>query len=389
MNFSALDEKFMQTALELGWQGRFSTSPNPRVGCVITQGEQIVGQGFHVHTGEPHAEIHALSQAGRFAIGATAYVTLEPCSHTGRTGPCAQALIDAGVTRVVMAMTDPNPLVQGRGKNMLENAGIHVSTGLYAERARALNLGFLSRIERQRPYIRIKVAATLDSKTALSNGDSKWITGSAARDSVQTLRAESCAVLTGINTVLADNPQLNVRRFPTIRQPIRIILDSNLRLTVNHHVISDCNSPTLIITVVDDDDKKAIFAPYDHVSIVTLPADHQGRIKLDQLWPILVQHQIGMILVEAGLAINSALLKSNVVDEIIYYQAPKFLGQSAQNAFSLVENPQALHQNEWQTLALDLIGTDCCWQLQHAKSAAWAKGLLIDQHNGCNLKDSA
>lgn len=377
MYFSTLDEKFMQIALDLAWQGRFSTSPNPRVGCVIAQGEQIVGQGFHVYTGEPHAERHALNQAGHFAAGATAYVTLEPCSHTGRTGPCAQVLIDAGISRVVMAMTDPNPLVQGKGRAMLQRAGIEVSSGLLAQQARMLNVGFLSRIERQRPYIRLKVAASLDSKTALSNGDSKWITGEAARDDVQTLRAESCAILTGINTVLADNPHLNVRRFNTIRQPIRIILDSRLRLTVNHHVISDSNSPTLIITTVQDTEKKAVFTPYDHVSIITVPADQHGRIDLNQLWPALAQRQIGMILVEAGLTLNSALLNSKVVDEIIYYQAPKFLGQPAKNAFSLAEDPQALHKSEWNTMALDLVGTDCRWQLQHTETSLWANGIDI------------
>lgn len=377
MYFSTLDEKFMQIALDLAWQGRFSTSPNPRVGCVIAQGEQIVGQGFHVYTGEPHAERHALNQAGHFAAGATAYVTLEPCSHTGRTGPCAQALIDAGISRVVMAMTDPNPLVQGKGRAMLQRAGIEVSSGLLAQQARMLNVGFLSRIERQRPYIRLKVAASLDSKTALSNGDSKWITGEAARDDVQTLRAESCAILTGINTVLADNPHLNVRRFNTIRQPIRIILDSRLRLTVNHHVISDSNSPTLIITTVQDTEKKAAFTPYDHVSIITVPADQHGRINLNQLWPALAQRQIGMILVEAGLTLNTALLNSKVVDEIIYYQAPKFLGQPAKNAFSLAENAQALHESEWNTKALDLVGTDCRWQLQHTETSLWANGIDI------------
>lgn len=375
MYFSTLDEKFMQIALDLAWQGRFSTSPNPRVGCVIAQGEQIVGQGFHVYTGEPHAERHALNQAGHFAAGATAYVTLEPCSHTGRTGPCAQALIDAGISRVVMAMTDPNPLVQGKGRAMLQRAGIEVSSGLLAQQARMLNVGFLSRIERQRPYIRLKVAASLDSKTALSNGDSKWITGEAARNDVQTLRAESCAILTGINTVLADNPHLNVRRFNTLRQPIRIILDSRLRLTVNHHVISDSNSPTLIITTVQDTEKKAVFTPYDHVSIITVPADQHGRIDLNQLWPALAQRQIGMILVEAGLTLNSALLNSKVVDEIIYYQAPKFLGQPAKNAFSLAEDPQALHKSEWNTMALDIVGTDCRWQLQHTETSLWANGI--------------
>ena len=374
MSAAMLDEKFMQIALDLAWMGRFSTSPNPRVGCVITQGEQIVGQGFHVCTGYAHAEVHALQQAGRFAHGATAYVTLEPCSHTGRTGPCAQALIDAGISRVVMAMSDPNPQVQGKGRAMLEEAGIEVCSGLYAQQAREINLGFLSRIERHRPYIRLKVAATLDGKTALSNGASKWITGAAARDEVQTLRAESCAVLTGINTVMADNPQLNVRRFPTIRQPLRIILDSQLQLTADYQVIGDANSSTLIITTVADEEKKAVFASFPHVSVLTIPAHQDGRIDIDQLWPILAERQIGMILVEAGSILNSTLLKAGVVDEIIYYQAPKFFGQAARSAFALPENPAALKENEWQTIDLAQVGTDCRWQIRHQQSAIWAKG---------------
>ena len=227
--FSALDTQMMQTALELAKLGRFSTSPNPRVGCVIAHGTQIVGQGFHVKAGEPHAEVHALRQAGAAAKGATAYVTLEPCSHYGRTPPCAEALVHSGVTRVVAAMTDPNPLVAGKGLSMLEAAGIRTESGLLEAQARELNRGFLSRIERGRPFVRLKCAASLDGKTALSDGRSFWITGEAAREDVQILRAESCAVLTGIGTVLADNPKLNVRSFPTLRQPARIVLDSRLQ----------------------------------------------------------------------------------------------------------------------------------------------------------------
>jgi diaminohydroxyphosphoribosylaminopyrimidine deaminase/5-amino-6-(5-phosphoribosylamino)uracil reductase len=212
--FSELDISMMQNALALAWQGRFSTSPNPRVGCVIARGSQIVGQGFHLQAGGPHAEVHALRQAGALAEGATAYVTLEPCSHYGRTPPCAKSLMEAGVTRVVAAMADPNPLVAGKGLAMLREAGIDVSDGLLQTEARALNRGFLSRIERARPFVRLKCAAGLDGKTALANGQSQWITGAEARADVQILRAESCAILTGIGTVLADNPQLNVRDFP-------------------------------------------------------------------------------------------------------------------------------------------------------------------------------
>ena len=214
--FSSTDVSMMQKALDLADLGRFSTSPNPRVGCVIAHGSQIVGQGFHVKAGEPHAEVHALRQAGEMAQGATAFVTLEPCSHYGRTPPCAEALLRSGVTRVVAAMRDPNPLVAGKGLALLEAAGIKTECGLLENKARELNRGFLSRIERRRPFVRLKCAASLDGKTALSDGLSQWITGEAARHDVQILRAESCAVLTGIGTVLADDPQLNVRAFPIL-----------------------------------------------------------------------------------------------------------------------------------------------------------------------------
>lgn len=371
MPFTILDQQFMQTALELAKQGRFSTSPNPRVGCVITQGEQIVGQGFHVKAGEAHAEVQALKQAGEHAYKATAYVTLEPCSHTNRTGPCAQALIKAGIKRVVVAMEDPNPQVSGQGLAQLRQAGITVDCGLFASQARMLNLGFLSRLERQRPFTRLKIAASLDGKSALSNGESKWITGVEARNDVQTLRAESCAILTGINTILADNPYLNVRRFATLRQPLRIILDSQFRITPDYHVITDDASPTVIVTTPDQLAKQAQFSSYSHVSFLTVPANRQGHIDLHLLWPLLAQQQIGLLLVEAGNILSSALLQANLVDDIIYYQAPKLLGQTARAAFCLPENQQALNHTSWQTDSLSLIGTDSRWILRQSASAQW------------------
>lgn len=374
MSFSELDRKFMQTALDLAWQGRFSTSPNPRVGCVIARGEQIVGQGFHVQTGLAHAEVNALRQAGPLARDATAYVTLEPCSHIGRTGPCAQALIEAGIKRVVLAMRDPNPQVSGKGIEMLEQAGVHVESGLFTLQARELNLGFLSRQERNKPYIRLKIAASLDSKTALSNGQSQWITNNAARDDVQTLRAESCAVLTGVNTVIADNPLLNVRRFSTLRQPVRIILDSQLRITPAFHVIQDTNSPTLIVTTIRDKAKQAVFAPYSHVSLLTMPPNQHGHIDLCELWSMLAQRNIGLILTETGATLNSALLASQAVDEIIYYQAPKILGASARDAIELPENPQALNESYWQSVDIRLLGNDCRWTIRHQQSVSWLTG---------------
>ncbi|EMT7668530.1 bifunctional diaminohydroxyphosphoribosylaminopyrimidine deaminase/5-amino-6-(5-phosphoribosylamino)uracil reductase RibD, partial [Neisseria gonorrhoeae] len=263
--FSDTNISMMENALRLAALGRFSTSPNPRVGCVIAHGRQIVGQGFHVKAGEPHAEVHALRQAGEMAKGATAFVTLEPCSHYGRTPPCAEALLRSGVTRVVAAMRDPNPPVAGKGLVLLKAAGIKTECGLLENKARELNRGFLSRIERRRPFVRLKCAVSLDGKTALSDGSSFWITGEEARADVQVLRAESCAVLTGIGTVLADNPRLNVRAFPTLRQPARIVLDSRLRLPPNSHLVTDGQSPTYIATLERDEDKLRPYREHAHI----------------------------------------------------------------------------------------------------------------------------
>ena len=333
--FSALDTQMMQTALELAKLGRFSTSPNPRVGCVIAHGAQIVGQGFHVKAGEPHAEVHALRQAGAAAKGATAYVTLEPCSHYGRTPPCAEALVHSGVTRVVAAMTDPNPLVSGKGLSMLEAAGI-----------------------------RIKCAASLDGKTALSDGRSFWITGEAAREDVQILRAESCAVLTGIGTVLADNPKLNVRSFPTLRQPARIVLDSRLQIPLDCHLVTDTDSPTVIVTLSSDEQRLQALGKFEHIRIIR-PSEHiNGRINLLSLMPQLAELGFGEVLVEAGSTLASAFLKDDLVDEIVLYQAPKLLG-AGKPLFSLPENPAALlSDGPWQSQSVEIIGQDIKWVLR-------------------------
>ena len=339
--FSALDTQMMQTALELAKLGRFSTSPNPRVGCVIAHGAQIVGQGFHVKAGEPHAEVHALRQAGAAAKGATAYVTLEPCSHYGRTPPCAEALVHSGVTRVVAAMTDPNPLVAGKGLSMLEAAGIRTESGLLEAQARELNRGFLSRIERGRPFVRLKCAASLDGKTALSDGNSFWITGEQARADVQTFRAESCAVLTGIGTVLADNPLLNVRGFPTLRQPARIVLDSRLRLPLYSHLVTDGQSPTYIATLEHDEDKLRPYREHAHIRILMPSETADGKIDLHHLMRLLADEGFGEVMVEAGSELTSAFLAEDLADEIVLYRSPKILG-SGKDLFSLPENRTAL-----------------------------------------------
>ena len=359
--FSPQDQAHMRQALALAAEGRFSSSPNPRVGCLIAHGSQIVGQGFHLRAGEPHAEVHALRQAGSAARGATAYVTLEPCAHHGRTPPCSAALIQAGVSRVVAAMRDPNPLVAGQGLAMLSAAGLQVACGLLEASARELNRGFLSRIERGRPYVILKTAASLDGKTALTDGRSQWITGAAARHDVQLLRAESCAVLTGIGTILADDPQLNVRAFAALRQPARIVLDSHARTPLGSRIIQDSGSATVLVHASNTTPKHTALPP--HVSRLSTPADENGRIHLPALLPLLAQQGYGEILVEAGGTLNSAFLEQDWVDEIVLYQAPKILGHTGQSAFRLPENPQALNEAGWHSHSISPLGNDIKWVL--------------------------
>ncbi len=356
MPFTPQDTQHMQLALTQAWQGRFSTSPNPRVGCVIAHGSQIVGQGYHVQAGAPHAEVHALAQAGALARGATAYVTLEPCAHHGRTPPCAEALVRAGVSRVIAAMQDPNPLVAGKGLAILRQAGIQVASGLCEIEARALNRGFLSRLERQRPFVKLKIAASLDGKTALSNGASQWITGEAARADVQIQRAESCAVLTGIGTILADNPQLNVR-IPTIRQPLRIVLDRQLRTPIGSQIIQDGGN-TLICT---QNPTANPFADCPNVRIHRQPENNLSQL----LAQLAQQYQIGELMIEAGSTLATAFIQADLVDEIVYYQAPKMLGDSAHGLFRLPENEATLTQPpQWQTISVEPLGDDIKWVLQ-------------------------
>lgn len=364
--FSDTDRDMMRRALTLAAEGRFSTSPNPRVGCIIAHGGQIVGQGFHLKAGGPHAEVHALRQAGENASGATAYVTLEPCSHYGRTPPCAEALIQAGVSRVVAAIADPNPQVAGKGLAMLSAAGIRTESGLLETEARELNRGFLSRIERGRPFVRLKCAASLDGKTALSDGLSQWITGEAARHDVQILRAESCAVLTGIGTVLADDPQLNVRAFPTLRQPLRIVLDSRLRLPPTAKLLADPASPVLLLTAVPPE---KYLAAIPHLDILTIPAA-DGRISLPAALTLLAERGIGELLVEAGATLCGAFLQAGLADEIVLYQAGKILGGNARSLFDLPENPAALQQPaSWQTRSVTILDGGDLKQVLRKKEA--------------------
>ena len=320
----------MAQALRLAELGLNSPSPNPRVGCVIVRDGQVIGEGWHQRAGTPHAEVHALNQAGAAARGATVYVTLEPCSHHGRTPPCADALIAAGVTRVVAAMRDPNPQVAGRGLAQLQAAGMTIECGLMEETARELNMGFVSRMTRSRPWVRSKIAASLDGKTALANGVSQWITGAAARQDVQRLRARSCAILTGVGTVLTDDPQMNVRDIETSRQPLRVVVDSQLRTPLSAKILA---GGVLIVSAIDDAVKIQALCAAGAEVLVLPGAD--GRIDLARLMQVLAEREINELMVEAGATLNGALLEANLIDELVLYMAPMLLGDAARGLFTL------------------------------------------------------
>lgn len=363
---TAQDSRWMARAIRLAEHGLYTTSPNPRVGCVLVKGDAVAGEGWHQRAGEPHAEVHALRAAGDAARGATAYVTLEPCSHHGRTPPCAEALIEAGVARVVVAVQDPNPSVAGAGIAKLRAAGITVDCGLMEAAARDLNTGFFARMARGTPWLRSKIAMSLDGRTALNNGKSQWITGAAARRDVQHWRARSCAVLTGINTVLADDARLNVREIEgaartrwgealgcgkggqaadcgpkaldelgaaAVRQPLRVVLDSQLRIPLEARVLQ--GGGALIYTAAQHAEKSAVLRDLG-VEVVMLP-DAAGRVDLVAMLRDLARRGCNELLVEAGSTLNGALLRAGLVDELLLYLAPQLLGDAARGVAQLGE----------------------------------------------------
>ena len=323
----------MARALQLAERGLTSTTPNPRVGCVIAHGAHIVGEGWHARAGEAHAEVLALEAAGAQARGATAYVTLEPCAHHGRTPPCADALIAAGVARVVAAMPDPNPAVAGRGLARLADANIAVATGLLETRAIELNCGFVSRMTRQRPWMRLKLATTLDGKTALNNGVSQWITGPEARADGHRWRARACAILTGIGTVKADDPQLTVRAVACQRPPLKVVIDARLEISPDARLLDGL--PVLIAAAQFAPDKRDALARRN-AEVVCLPNAH-GKVDLPALMTELARRGLNEVHVEAGFKLNGSLLREGCVDELLIYQAPVLVGDSAQGAFNLAE----------------------------------------------------
>jgi diaminohydroxyphosphoribosylaminopyrimidine deaminase/5-amino-6-(5-phosphoribosylamino)uracil reductase len=330
--FSAIDHVHMAHALRLAERGLYTTQPNPRVGCVLAHGEEGIGEGWHQRAGEPHAEVFALRAAGERARGATAYVTLEPCAHFGKTPPCADALIAAGIARVVVASEDPFHKVDGRGMQKLRASGIAVQTGLMRDAARELNRGFFSRVERKRPWVRVKLAMSLDGRTALADGQSKWITSDAARADVQHWRARSSAILTGSGTVLADDPQLTVRLGHEIlfKPPHRVVLDRGLRTTAGAHVL-DGSVSTLIFHGEEASPSDDRFARAELA--VAPPSD--GPLDLGMVLTTLAERSINELQVEAGPTLCGALFAVGYVDELLLYVAPVMLGSTARGLLNL------------------------------------------------------
>jgi diaminohydroxyphosphoribosylaminopyrimidine deaminase/5-amino-6-(5-phosphoribosylamino)uracil reductase len=347
MNFSAADQQHMRRALQLAAQGLNTTTPNPRVGCVLVKENIVVGEGWHEQTGGPHAETRALRAAGTVACGATAYINLEPCVHQGRTPPCTDALIAAGITRVVAAMRDPNPLVAGQGFDRLKQAGIAVETGLLKDEAEKLNIGFIARMTRGRPWLRLKIAASLDGKTALLNSRSQWLTGPEARRHVHSWRARSCAILTGSGTVLADDPSLTVRAVPCTRQPLRVVVDGRLQMPPHAKILTGTGA--LVFTAQTGS------LPNAEV-IVTATAT--GKVDLVSMMIELGRRSINELLVEAGARLNGALLRAGLVDELLIYQAPLLLGNQASGMFDLPEMHDLVEAHRFEIIARDTLGQD-------------------------------
>jgi diaminohydroxyphosphoribosylaminopyrimidine deaminase/5-amino-6-(5-phosphoribosylamino)uracil reductase len=366
---SVLDAAYMARALELARKGVYSTHPNPRVGCVIVRDGEVVGEGWHVRAGEPHAEVHALRQAGDKAKGATAYVTLEPCSHHGRTPPCAEALVNAGVARVVAAMQDPNPEVAGRGLLRLMSAGIAVQSGVLEGEARAINKGFLKRMEHGLPYVRVKLAMSLDGRTAMASGESQWITGPEARSAVQRLRAQSSVVLTGADTVLADHARLTVRpdelglnaeltALAVTRPPLRVLIDGRLRVPLDAPFFKAGNA--LVVTCAAASARER-YHEEGHEMLAL--ASSGGHVDLRKLLVELASRGVNDVLVEAGPKLAGAFTRLGLVDEFQIFVAGKFMGSSARPLLDLplAQMSEALELkiiemravgNDWRVIAI-------------------------------------
>ncbi|MGF6757329.1 bifunctional diaminohydroxyphosphoribosylaminopyrimidine deaminase/5-amino-6-(5-phosphoribosylamino)uracil reductase RibD [Paraburkholderia sp. GAS42] len=358
--FSQTDFVHMERALALARRGMYTTDPNPRVGCVLVKNGEVIGEGYTQPAGQDHAEIRALKDArsrGHDLRGATAYVTLEPCSHFGRTPPCASALIDAQVERVIAAMEDPNPQVSGRGLTMLRDAGIEVRCGLLEQEARELNIGFVSRMTRGRPWVRMKVAASLDGRTGLPSGESQWITGEAARADGHAWRARASAILTGIGTVKEDNPRMTVRAVDTPRQPLRVLIDSQLEVPPEAQIL--VGPPTLVFCGnLDERHTERAEALRARGAEIVQMANANGKVDLPAMLKALGERGVNELHVEAGYKLNGSLLREGCVDELLVYLAPSLLGMDSMSMFNLVAPGSLAGRTQLVFHSVERIGDD-------------------------------
>ncbi|CAG4922538.1 bifunctional diaminohydroxyphosphoribosylaminopyrimidine deaminase/5-amino-6-(5-phosphoribosylamino)uracil reductase RibD [Paraburkholderia saeva] len=358
--FSQTDFVHMERALALAARGMYTTDPNPRVGCVLVKNGEVIGEGYTQPAGQDHAEIRALKDArsrGHDLRGATAYVTLEPCSHFGRTPPCANALIDAQVERVIAAMEDPNPQVSGRGLSILRDAGIEVRCGLLEHEARELNIGFVSRMTRGRPWVRMKVAASLDGRTGLPSGESQWITGEAARADGHAWRARASAILTGIGTVKEDDPRMTVRAVDTPRQPKRVLIDSQLDVPPEAQIL--VGAPTLIFCGnLDERHTERAEALRARGAEIVQMANANGKVDLPAMLKALGERGVNELHVEAGYKLNGSLLREGCVDELLIYLAPSLLGMDSMSMFNLVAPSSLAARTQLRFHGVDRIGED-------------------------------
>ncbi len=345
------DRDFMQLAIDLAQRGLYTTSPNPRVGCVLVRDGEVIGRGYHLRAGEGHAEVNAIADAGD-ASGATAYVTLEPCSHTGKTPPCCDALIAAKVARVVVAMTDPNPLVSGNGIRRLQDAGIIVEIGVLEAQAKALNPGFIKRMETGLPWVRLKLAMSLDGRTAMESGESQWITGPDARSDVQRLRARSCAIISGVDTIITDQASLTVRAdemgidpdaalLAAEQQPLRVVLDSGLRLAADAKIVSQPGHTLLIAATENSKAQQAL--EQAGVEVIMLPAAN-GRVDIEKVLQLLSERQCNEVMIEAGATLAGAFIEAGLVDQLNVYMAPTLMGSDARPLLQLPLDTMAQQQ---------------------------------------------
>jgi len=368
--FSKADKRYMQHAIELARKGLYSAKPNPAVGCVLVKDDQVIGKGWHKQAGLPHAERVALADAGKHALGATAYVTLEPCSHYGRTPPCADGLIEAGVTRVVVAMQDPNPLVSGQGIRKLQQAGIEVQIGLLESEAQSLNPGFIHVMQTKKPFVRVKIASSLDGRTAMANGESKWITGPESREDVHKLRARSGAIVTGIGTVLADDPSLTVRLSESqltqvslendTCHPLRVVLDSRLNLPLDAKMLAAAGRTIVMTTheTLQANPELAEKLIAKGAELVAVSA-HNNRLDIHSVLSYLVENEsIRDVLVESGAQVAGSFIQSGAVNELHCYMAPVLLGDKAKPMFVLDGLDHMVDKLNFEISSTDLFGKD-------------------------------